>query len=1142
MTNDKLHPLVQQMDPSPEQQGPVISRGSNLVVTAGAGTGKTRTLVARYLSLLAEGRDLRSIVAITFTIKASREMRNRVREEVRRYLERENLEPGERRKWQEIYRELDAARISTIHGLCAEILRTHPAEVGIDPRFEMLDEGAAAVRQSRAVKAALNQAANDRETAFLFSAFDAWSLERMVGRLVENRLDIAGFQVPEDGQLWDVWRELLIEPLRGFLEDPEVQQAFRALEGIQQAGLLDQAAAAGDALVPHLRDILYHWQAVSRAEQREDWEEISRHLAPLRQALKQKGRKANWDPAEPKKIISDLQGAYDHYLKEWGDDPLDLALDRQLAERILPALLKTTRKAISRYSREKQQLRVLDFDDLEWEAVQLLTDHPGVRWQWQKKISALLVDEFQDTNSRQRDLLELLSGSQQNLFIVGDGKQSIYRFRGADVAVFREERDRIHSRGDGFQLATSYRAHTGLLRALNALLAPVLGDEDPDKPYLEPFAPLEPHRDDPAPGFSPPYVEFHLTVGRKSRGALDRAAEAAASRIRELVEGQDRFREGGGDSPVRDLGYGDVAILCRAANSFEAYERALERMDIPFLTISGRGFYDRPEVRDVLNVLTALADPANDLALAGLLRSPGGGLSDIALYRLRKRQEAGGLSSLYSALCEEDLAYLELEQEAKTAERVRKLVSDLHNLVGRETVVDVLSAFLEETRYRSALRKAGLTRSVHNLNKLLADAQDSGLVSVQQFLAYVQQLRDVAVREGEAQTLSEGAVQIMTVHQAKGLEFPVVVIGDASKRTPAPRGILLDDDFGVVPPFSQDSTGEEEGSPSENISVSSAAYRMVKQREEEREKAESARLLYVAATRAQEKLLISGCVRGINQDGTFSKPSGWLRMLGKHLDLSSTPVDHLWNGSGVRSMDLETEAGPLLCAVYEPNWQAEPRKNVPEIGPGKAPPADEKLLKPVGEAAPAEELESEEDRQVWRVVPRDEQAGIPSWVVGELVHRALERWFFPESKSRDYFSWAAAELGRMGIYDEHLIQKGTTRAAKLLSRFRHSEVYQEMDAAEDLRTEVPYSLIDDQDEFQSGRIDALYWKDGEGKIVEYKTDRVDDLPSLRELIAEKQYDQQVKGYQEAARRLWGERLAVKLVFLDVNRTVQSVDF
>ncbi|MDZ7844960.1 MAG: UvrD-helicase domain-containing protein [Anaerolineales bacterium] len=1140
MTNDKLHPLVQQMDPSPEQQGPVISRGSNLVVTAGAGTGKTRTLVARYLSLLAEGRELRSIVAITFTIKASREMRNRVREEVRRYLERENLEPGERRKWQGIYRELDAARISTIHGLCAEILRTHPAEVGIDPRFEMLDEGAGAVRRSRAVKAALNQAANDRETAFLFSAFGAWSLERMVGGLVEKRLDIAGFQDAEDGDLWAVWKELLIEPLRKFLEDPGVKHGFRALEGIRQAGLLDQAAAAGDALVPHLRDILHHWQAVSQAEQRGDWEEISRHLAPLRQALKQKGRKANWDPAEPKKIISDLQGAYDHYLKEWGDDPLDLALDRQLADRILPALLKTARMAISRYSREKQQLRALDFDDLEWEAVQLLTEHPGVRLGWQKKINALLVDEFQDTNSRQRDLLELLSGSQQNLFIVGDGKQSIYRFRGADVAVFREERDRIHSRGDGFHLATSYRAHAGLLRALNALLAPVLGDEDPEKPYLEPFAPLEPHRADPAPGFSSPYVEFHLTVGRKSRGALDRAAEAAASRIRELIEGQDRSLEGGGDSPAGDFDYGDVAILCRAANSFEAYERALERIGIPFLTISGRGFYDRPEVRDVLNALTALADPGNDLALAGLLRSPGGGLSDIALYRLRKRQKAEGLSSLYSALGEKDLAYL--EQEARTAEKVRKLIDDLHHLVGRESVVDVLSAFLEETRYRSALKNAGLTRSVHNLNKLLADAQDSGLVSVQQFLAYVQQLRDVAVREGEAQALSEGAVQIMTVHQAKGLEFPVVVIGDASKRTPAPRGILLDDDFGVVSPFSRDSTGVEEGSPSENLSVSSAAYRMVKQREEDREKAESARLLYVAATRAQEKLLISGCVRGINQDGTFSKPSGWLRMMGKHLDLSSTPVDHLWNGSGVRSMDLETEAGPLLCAVYEPNWQAERRKIFQETGSGEAAPPDEKLLNPVGESAPAEEREPEEDRQIWRVVPRADKPGIPSWVVGQLVHRAFERWLFPESKSRDYFSWAAAELGRMGIYDEDLIQRGASRAAELLSRFRQSELFQEMDAAEDLRTEVPYTLIDDQGEFQSGRIDALYWKDGEGKIVEFKTDRVDDLQSLRKLIAEKEYDLQVEGYQEAASRILGERLAGKLVFLDVNRTVQSLDF
>jgi ATP-dependent helicase/nuclease subunit A len=190
MNPNSLHPIIAQMAPSPEQQGPIARRGSDIVVSAGAGTGKTRTLVARFLSLLAEGLPLRSITAITFTIKASREMRNRLRQEVRKYLERENLPPEELSRWQNIYSSLDAARVSTIHSLCAEILRTHPAEMGLDPRFEMLDEGQAAVLRASTVSTALSWAAEQGDTSVLFSTFGEWKLRKMLSELLNQRLEL----------------------------------------------------------------------------------------------------------------------------------------------------------------------------------------------------------------------------------------------------------------------------------------------------------------------------------------------------------------------------------------------------------------------------------------------------------------------------------------------------------------------------------------------------------------------------------------------------------------------------------------------------------------------------------------------------------------------------------------------------------------------------------------------------------------------------------------------------------------------------------------------------------------------------------------------------------------------------------------
>ena len=256
-----------------------------------------------------------------------------------------------------------------------------------------------------------------------------------------------------------------------------------------------------------------------------------------------------------------------------------------------------------------------------------------------------MVDEFQDTNSRQRDLVNLLAGQPGKLFIVGDAKQSIYRFRGAEVAVFRAERARIdQGPGIAFELSTSYRSHRDLLAGLNNLLNPVLGDaEDPDRPWREPFSSLRHHREEPVEGISDPFIELHLTVGTKGGGALHRAAEALTGHLVELVNGE-------GSS----IKFGDIAILCRASTSFGAYESALDQAGVPYLTVAGRGFYDRPEIRDLLNMLQVVSDPIDDLALTGLLRSPVIGFNDYDLYLLFKSWKEQGRENSLWQLVQED--------------------------------------------------------------------------------------------------------------------------------------------------------------------------------------------------------------------------------------------------------------------------------------------------------------------------------------------------------------------------------------------------------------------------------------------------------------------------------------------------------
>ena len=1164
-----LHPIIAQLAPSDEQLPAVVARNSDVAVTAGAGAGKTRTLVSRYLSLLADEVPLRAIVAITFTKKAAREMRTRVRQEIRRYLQTGDLSDGERRRWSDYYEGLDAARIGTIHSLCAEILRHHPAAVGIDPRFDMLEEGQMALLQAQVVHDALGWAAENAEVASLFDLFGDQGLQRVLSSMLAKRLDIADAWACVSADPWAVWQPALVGPIRAFVDNAAVQADVADLLALRSDGTLARAAAAGDLLAPDLATALEHFDAIAAARATDDWAEISRHLAPLRGVLRQKGRQTNWAPARPKDAIASLQARHDEVLGDLVKKPVDLDLDRRLACEVVPALMTVFGQARDAYDRAKGQVQALDFDDLEAVALRLLQEDSEARAYWRQEIQALLVDEFQDTNERQRALLQTLNGDGDKLFIVGDAKQSIYRFRGADVTVFRTERQEIAAHGQGLDLATSYRAHRALVEALNALLRPVLGDqEDSQRPYVEPFSELNPYRDAPAAGLQPPYVELHLAAGSKAGGALDRAAQVVAARLAALVEHGGivlpRRDEETGAEVTQPLSYGDVAILCRASTSFPAYENALERAGIPYLTIAGRGFYDRPEVRDVLNALRALADPTDDLALAGLLRSPAFGLSDIALYRLREAQHAARRPSLWdqlitiAALCHPESSEgsqlstaatpspgdtPSLGDETPRAAHAAAVIGRLNRMVGRTPVADVLKAFLDATSYRAILLRAGAARAEGNIAKLLADAHASGIVGVDALVEYLAELRDVAPREGEARALASGAVQIMSVHQAKGLEFPVVVIGDASRDARSGgTGLIIDGVLGIVPSLSEDRVST--GAQGERLveTVSSLAHGLARGHEEDQERAESDRLLYVAATRVRELLIING-VLGVSKGGGVNL-GGWLKRLDLALSLVARAPSCDGAGCAQQTLSLTLGAQEALCTLYEPEAELPSAAVATPKASSPAPPEDLRLLEGVASRAQqideaVKDADRDPPRRVWRVVPRTPGARAPSWVVGNLVHLALTDWAFPDD-APDFYARSAMEARSCGLTDEVRIGDAVQRAARILTWFQSTALYDEMAAAEQRLSEVPYSVLDRDGRVDSGVIDALYRHEGHWRLVEFKTDALKDSADLEAPLHATDYVRQVERYLAAAERLLGERPQPVLCYLNCGGRVHLV--
>lgn len=1109
------HTIVAQMNPSPEQLPAIEVRGHDLLVTAGAGSGKTLTLVARYLSLLADGLPLRSVVAITFTRKAAREMRDRVRQQVRAWLVSPDLAETERARWQQVYVDLDAARISTIHTLCGELLRAHPAEAGVDPRFEMLDEAQTELLRAEAVRKTLGWAADDAVVSGLFGLLEERGVRDLAAQLLAKRLDVAPL-LAQRTPPWELWLARVLPPLQSFVQDPAVAESLGALQSLVSDGSASRALANDDGAAPDVLALAASWDTVCAAVRAGDWVTVSSEISAWEPHLKQRGKKENWGAVNAKPIIKELHDAYGMlppYLIGG-----DLAVDRRLAE-AMPAISRLFERLQLTYAAARETRRALDFDDLEQQALDLLARHPDVRARWQRDLQAILVDEFQDTNRRQYELITLLNGEHRRAFYVGDAKQSIYRFRGADVSVLRALQARATNEQAGLEahsMRTSYRAHRELLTLLNTILRPVLGDQaDGD---------LLPHRSQPGPGFEPPYLELHLTVGNRSGegNAQVRAARALAARLIALMDRELRIEEG---ETSRTLTWGDFAILCRASSAFGAYEDALEDAGIPYMTVSGRGFYGRPEVRDLLNALRAIADPTDDLALTGLLRSPAIGLTDAALYRLcAQRTEAQ--RALWDVIRAEPT---DLEpQERAIVQRAVALVGALHAHAGRTAVADLLKAYIDATNYRAALRWAGQGRAARNVAKLLADALESGIVSVGEFLAYVSALRDAGTRESEARAIAEGAVQIMSVHAAKGLEFPVVVLGDIAAGAHRPGGMLMDPDAGLLLPLKDD---EKRGS---------VIYAWAQERAQVEEKKEAARLLYVAATRAREMLLLSGCIK-LKQDGSLGNLGEALGALAEPLGLPQAGIKHDEEGAAALHLALQVGGAPAGCWVYEPNWAPEPAAEVAAkqasvddlvepvlLASLRVPPAP---TSPEGGAIPGQ--------RVWRVVPRTERARAPSWVVGQLVHEALAAWRFPGD---GFEAWALARGGTLGLIDAQAQRDAVSRTRTLMERFRQHPLHEEIAAADQRLSEVPYSVRMPDGSTDSGSFDLLYRRGDAWTLVEVKSDHIRDRAQQREQVVEKGYDAQAARYQRAAEQLLGRRPRVLFCWLDVAGQVALEPF
>jgi ATP-dependent exoDNAse (exonuclease V) beta subunit len=447
-------------------------------------------------------------------------------------------------------------------------------------------------------------------------------------------------------------------------------------------------------------------------------------------------------------------------------------------------------------------------------------------------------------------------------------------------------------------------------------------------------------------------------------------------------------------------------------------------------------------------------------------------------------------------------------------QRAYTILNELHALAGRAPAAAVLKRLLDLTNYRAILSTSpNGTRLIRNVDKLLADAHRSRLVSLTDFLAYVQTLRDVSFREGEAPADSStaGAVQLMTVHKAKGLEFPLTVIADASYEHRGNAGKIQLTDTLLLDLRAED--------------LHPTAWQLAARREADLEDAEDRRLLYVAATRAKEKLLINGYVKP-KKDGLELR--GWL---GKFPFLGMAVPEHSLLENGIYAAVYPYSPANVSDSPQPASVSDSPLPGVEGLGVR----AD--LLEPLTSAPPPTDentraRESDPPRRVWRVVAKMKKPRAPAWLVGRLVHESLRRWRFPDADFESFLRPFALESG---LTDEEEIHAAIQESRRMLERLRAHPLFHELDSAE-RHHEVPYYLSEER-----GIIDLLYHNDSGWCIIDFKTDQVHSEEEAREVIQRAEYDRQMARYARAAATQLGVQAKTRLVFLNVKDSIAIFD-
>ncbi len=921
-----------------------LELNKNLVVTAGAGSGKTAVLAERYHRILKEfigddkRRGIRNILVLTFTEKAAGEMKERIYKQIQTSLAQSSGKDKDAVAAWQVYKDdfLDN-RISTFHSFCSYILRAHPLEAGVDPNYSVIEGFEQWQLLQETVEKTLDSLAKSNDPQ-LFQLLTLWSRRQLLNGLVKminKRNDLYAwleFYANADKEaIFARWFDLEKYDFDSlFSPTGELMELLKEVSSLQALPI-----DSNDRAMDFIENLTHFYQELLQSLKKADtlgkaylFKELVAFFLDSQGEYKkfthytQIGTKKNWAGYETERelyigymldlveVMSALIPAEEIKFLPSSADEIFIDYLRNLAD--------IYAQCLADYQEAKEERGRLDFNDLEFKAHELLTGNDEVRRRLAARFRYIMVDEFQDTNMMQWEIVKAL-GSDSNgglasdkIFLVGDIKQAIYSFRGGDVKVFAKAMQELEARGNFSKivLKKNFRSAAKPIDFFNSFFKRLLGEinrEDYEAPFegLE-FANLK--KDHPG------RVELNAIIkSGETLADLEQEANLVGQKVEEALAVL------GKDNSVGETDKVEVAILLRRLTNVRLYIEALRRRGIAVSIVRGKGFYEQEEIYDLYNILSFLLNQKDDIALVGVLRSP--------LLSFNDRD-------IYSVSCIEGNSFWEKIKNSQSEQirKAQKLIEGWLFYKDRLPIAGLLRRIIEDCHFYLAQGLTGEGRqSIRNIEKFMDmarqfDAKGTGLG---EFVEYIGWQIELQVHEGESPTGPEANVAIMSIHQAKGLEFPAVIIPDLGSSF----NLGLAESMYINELAGRFEVGMSVPHPQTGRMVNPSLRERLKERIKLECLAEEKRVLYVAATRAERLLYLIG-LQDDEKDGAtdYYKSNSYLQWIWQAYDID--PLDG-WEDKGRKIGDENIELRIINSYdIEEPSQVYFPLEKFQKISPG----------------------------------------------------------------------------------------------------------------------------------------------------------------------------------------------------------------